>query len=121
MRTRPVLPTDSKRAQPIKDWLSRNDAICLSTVKGPSNRGDGRSILCHYSVKGRVIIVHYYGNDAGWEVYVPVSKYIEVDATLKDLDDFLAPPPGDMCTICHEVPVDVAAGFDTCPSCAKRR
>jgi hypothetical protein len=69
--------------QPIADWLANHNARQLAETKAP----DG--MLRWYSVGGKMLIVHYYSNGDGWEVYIPASISNRVDATLDTLDKYL--------------------------------
>jgi hypothetical protein len=84
------------RAAALQEWLTRHEARCLwQKGTGQLTRPDdtdlsdgaepGRSgyVECHIIPKvGKIILINYYPNGQGWDIYVPASNDNRIDATL---------------------------------------
>ena len=73
------------RAKPILDFLDSHGARSLSDQPAGGTYRDGW--IRTYSVKGYTVIVTLHPH--GWEIYLPASKQIDVETTLKAVESFL--------------------------------
>jgi hypothetical protein len=75
------------RVQALQDWLNKHDARCMwSAHVDGAEQDNGARVEAHMMSRGDgrpvIILINYFADGAGWEIYAPVSSEISIVATL---------------------------------------
>jgi hypothetical protein len=70
----------------LSAWMHDRNARCMWQQRITSGRG---GMLECYVANGRVLLVHWYPDEEGWELYIAASVSNKTDATLEAADAYL--------------------------------
>ncbi len=81
------------RTKPLFEFLDSYDARLVNTYTCKTPTVATKEIRLYLINNYPILVV--IGQEGSWDVMVPANKGNEIDATLKAVEEFLGPRPGD--------------------------